>query len=243
LEIKERTKMMDVWLAMFSDPGRDRFSPEANLAYKRLQGSILQGSIFSESGVSELPTTSGQQAELRLWLTNLISSTTGLRTVNIDLGIEAQIRDIELILPTAILSRNETQFRNLRSQWTGNLRLFGKHIQDTSLVAKYGRYQAKEEFSPAGTAADHYGTAIGGDLQLYLLHWLGIEGHYLSLKGIDRSQQTVVTQSYDALGFIDISLLRLTGGPYWENVVLHDDAGAVKSLNGRGIMAGVQLQF
>src|SRR5258707_569097 len=31
LRIKERMKMMDVWLSMFSDPKKDKFAPELNL--------------------------------------------------------------------------------------------------------------------------------------------------------------------------------------------------------------------
>ena len=38
MRIKERMKMMDVWLAMNSDPKKDKFRPEIQFAYQMAQG-------------------------------------------------------------------------------------------------------------------------------------------------------------------------------------------------------------
>jgi hypothetical protein len=40
LRIKERMQMMDLWLAMFSDPKKDRFRPELVVSYSVTKGTV-----------------------------------------------------------------------------------------------------------------------------------------------------------------------------------------------------------
>ena len=75
LRIKERMKMMDVWLAMFSDPQKDReFRPELNLVYQQNRGTMTLGDGEGESSSGPME---GYSIKAQFWLTNLISSTTG----------------------------------------------------------------------------------------------------------------------------------------------------------------------
>src|SRR5690606_22469415 len=90
LRIKERMRMMDVWLAMFSQPKKDSFHPELNLEYGKTQGVLALREGDGDAGESD---TAGSEMRGTLWLTNLITASTGLRTLNVDLGIEGFAKD------------------------------------------------------------------------------------------------------------------------------------------------------
>ncbi|RYZ77258.1 MAG: hypothetical protein EOP04_31220, partial [Proteobacteria bacterium] len=92
LRIKERMKMMDVWLAMFSKP-QEKFAPEISFGYAKgvgeaeLSPSLALGTPESH----DLKTMQTEEARFQFWFTNLVSGTTGLRTLNIDIGLEGKV--------------------------------------------------------------------------------------------------------------------------------------------------------
>src|SRR5262245_64424210 len=55
LKIKERMRMMDLWLAMFSDPKKDKFQPELMLSYGLTRGDYSfasEDATLEEGGLS-----------------------------------------------------------------------------------------------------------------------------------------------------------------------------------------------
>lgn len=246
LRIKERMKMMDVWLAMFSDP-KDRFRPELNLIYGQRQGefSTNQGDHKADSNASVLR---GQ-----LWLTNLVSSTFGVRALNIDFGLEAGMRsqtksDVQAPIPAN--NPNGISFAdhhpNLRHV-TANFRIFGKSIQDSSLVLKYGQYRHDDFYSflTNTTGLDDWeGLVAGAELSLYIFNWLGVEGSYFSFGNGDRAmgaKDTSGTYS-EALAFIEVSLFRFMFGRYAEEWTV-EAQGRDLATKDEGLMAGLKVQF
>lgn len=235
LEIKERIKMMDVWLAMFGNTKKP-FQPELDLEYFLLTGSLSpQNSTFSSVN------TSGTALKGQIWLTNLISSTTGINTINIDFGIEGQSKGVESEAQTETELPSSTQ---KRSDWTANFRLFGKNIQDSSLVLKYGQYDSSNQFISSidsSIKSGSKGNVAGAELQLYLFKWLGFEGNYMQFQNTDQSFENpdLVGTYYDYMAYIEISFLQIVGGKYHEvwkhnkNPILQED----------GVLAGLKLKF
>jgi hypothetical protein len=251
LRIKERMRWMDLWLAMFSEPAKKhrKFKPELNLEYSAISGAIGDKGTKGE----DLQGLTGQNLAMQVWLTNLVSSTTGMRTINIDLGFEAQVFSMNLNAQQGNASTDDlaASFEpstgslassSLRSEWSANLRLFGDHIQDSSLVGKYGRYTAEDSLYLEGQVDDrHQGEFYGGDLQLYLFSWLGLEGGGQIYKGHTNEQRTSKKGHFYNYGaFIEISLLRLLVSQYQESW-LRDDAETTQE--SKGYMGGIKLQF
>jgi hypothetical protein len=261
LRIKERMKMMDVWLAMFSDPKKDVFQPELMLGYD------ITRSHFHYSGASatEDGTLSGSAGKAQIWLTNLISSTVGIRTLNVDLGIEGERRTTDPFASTsstlapqaavagtaAVTGPTQTSSavtaRKLESTYyTGDLRIFGKNIQDSSIVLKYGEYTSTDSIldEAAGDTTSQSGNVAGAELQLYILRFLGAEGNYLKF-GNSAGVKGSASQSgeyYDYMGFVEVSLLRLTAGVYGEDWTVVRNGQSFKTQE-KGSLAGVKLQF
>ncbi len=214
LRIKERMKMMDLWLAMMNDPAKSKFRPEFSASYYSFRGTLentVEDSITASTG------TSGRA---ELWLTNLISGTIGIRTLNIDLGVEG-------------FGRKMVSLGDTRTSYAGSLRLFGKNIQDSSLTLKYGVYQSNYDDQPEIAR----GRVLGGSLQLYILRSLGAEGTYYGFVEKDKpvSTKNMGGTYYEYFGFIEVSLLRLMVGAYQESWL---DLTSEK-----GTLAGVKLQF
>ncbi len=253
LRIKERMKMMDVWLAIFSDPKKKhrQFKPELNLTYQSLRGQFISSASSDDTSQENLR---GLNAGMQIWLTNLVSASTGLRMVNIDLGFEASYLSNDYYDEQASTSGSGTQTSSLamlggtaenhyiRNEWSANLRLFGEHIQDTSLIGKVGRYTAEDSLFLGDEDDRHNGTFVGGELQIYLTNWLGAEGKYHDYTGLtNTSAYQMKGQFLSYAGFIEISLLRLMFGQYeesWQSSV--EDAAELKS---KGYLAGGKIQF
>lgn len=253
LRIKERMRMMDVWLAMFSNPKTDSFSPELNLAYGFSRGAVTLKN--AGEGEPEVAQVNGAQGRAQLWLTNLISTAVGIRTLNIDLGGEVAQRgegggDDADSAPRSAASVGVVAGAFVpatTTYYTGNLRLFGKNIQDSSLVFKYGEYTSENRI-PAWSAIQdpraRRGKVAGAELQVYVLPWLGAEGNYLafgdakSFKGSDEVRGTYV----DYVGFVEVSLVRLTVGRYQEDWTVASGDG-VQSTAERGLLFGSKLSF
>lgn len=247
LRIKERIKMMDVWLAMFSDPKKDnRFRPELNLSYGIHKGAFTVSGDNTHEG--EL---SGKYAKGQLWLTNIITSTIGIRTLNIDIGGEAYLRlsDDAYDLATGASDITNTPInQNISARhYSLNLRLFGKSIQDSSIIVKTGSYQVintlylgENLYQPS----IQEGTFMGAEMQFYLTKVLGFEGNYH-----DYQKQNNVAGSEDLGGtyydynvFLEVSLFRLVFGKYTENWTITDPNGSY-NVEGSGYTGGLKLQF
>jgi hypothetical protein len=249
LRIKERMKMMDVWLAMFSDPNKDRFRPELNLSYGVTRGDLK---VEDGAGATDSGATSGTQGRAQLWLTNLVSGTVGIRTLNIDLGGEAFQRASLGLPPVAALPGATTpvdgEDRDLKhTYYTGNLRIFGKNIQDSSLILKYGQYQSENRVPSWNDPTEDgslKGMVAGAELQLYLFKWLGFEGNYLQYGDGERiaGSDDLSGTYYDYTGFVEISLLRLMAGRYREDWSFAN-GGNKTDLVEEGLIGGMKLQF
>ncbi len=225
LEIKERMKLMDVWLAMFSDPQKDRFAPELMLSFGRMRGDF---SYLADSNSEKLTKTDSQAGQAQLWLTNIVSSTIGIRSLNIDFGGEGFAKETNTALSSDVELNEKTS--NLQ-HYTGNLRIFGKHVQDSSLVLKYGGYKFK---SPV-LNIEQKGEAVGAELQLYLIKWLGAEGHFMQY---GKKSGTY----YDYQAYIEISILRFSVGPYSEDWTTTRDNIDLKTTE-RGLMGSLKVSL
>jgi hypothetical protein len=267
LRIKERMRMMDLWLAMFSDPKKDHFRPELNLVYGMTRGDLR---LTDAAGLDERASTSGAQGRAQLWLTNILTGTVGVRALNIDFGIEGFARSMGGFEPaqpqqaaqeatatatTAATPADGTQeegtptSRLMRHSYgAANLRIFGKSIQDSSLIVKYGQYTSKNSVPTWAEAdagrGDIKGAVAGAEAQFYLFKWLGFEGNYLAYGDASGpSGSELVSGSYaDYAGFVEISLLRLMVGQYREDWAFDNGGNPTKSTE-QGTLAGVKLQF
>lgn len=253
LRIKERMKMMDLWLAMFSDPKKDRFQPELMLSYGMTRGKY---EYTTEGGQVEGGTLPGTSGRAQLWLTNLVSSTVGLRMLNIDLGGEAYRRQSGDFSSTTVAGATAATTatvplegtRQLTNEYyTGNLRIFGRNIQDSSLVLKYGKYTSANTILDSiaeSEAKTTKGTVAGAELQLYLFRWLGAEGNYLAYGDASsaKGSETLSGSYYDYLGYVEISLLRIYGGVYQEQWKVTRQDQTIETTE-TGTIGGVKLQF
>lgn len=238
LRIKERMKMMDVWLAMFSDPKKDqRLRPEINLVYQQYRGDFT---LDHPPGLSAVPSkfsVLAHQGRMQLWLTNLISATTGLRTLNVDLGLEGSFRDSK---DTPAGAGDVIFDQHLWA--TANLRLFGDSIQDTALVLRMGQYRLNSRLTDLRMAQESHsrGLVLGVELQAYLLSFLGVEGNYLNHGRWNRSlaQEGAFGETWDYAAFLEIGFLRLFGGAFGE-VWRNEEPAREKRV--KGIMVGAKL--
>jgi hypothetical protein len=258
LRIKERMRMMDLWLALFSDPKKDTFSPELDVSYLMTRGAFTRESDASGGSLAEAAAVTGTQGRAQFWMTNLVSSTFGVRTLNIDLGVEAQQRsaggapelvsavdsadavDADAALPSRTMQR---------TVYAGALRLFGKHIQDSMLAVKYGEYRTSGDLlgdrDDGAPSAAQGGRAAGAELAVYLFKWLGAEAQgwaYGDSRKVSGSE-TVSGSYYDYQGFIEISLLRLTAGAYQEEWTFKGTDDQTTKATEKGLIAGAKLSF
>lgn len=252
LKIKERMKLMDVWLAMFSSPQESKtFRPELSLFYGVTKGKALDG--VSDPGADR--SADGQIGRAQLWLTNIVSSTFGIRTLNIDFGVGAQggrtqgamtllpIQDSESVNDPGQGPRRWNLLNTSEERvFTGNLRLFGKNIQDSSLVFQYGNSWVDLPKGIDNSTVRFRQDAMAVELQLYLFRWLGLEGQYLVHKPSKTGDQRFSGSLATYGPYIEISLLRIYGGAYqrhWEG----KDSDTPWSLKESGTFFGLKLQF
>jgi hypothetical protein len=253
LRIKERMKMMDLWMAMFSDPAKDRFRPEINATWLVTQSAVQQ-SLDDVEGTPHA--ASGHTGKAQFWATNLISSTLGVRTLNLDFGIEAGQHSSGEGKATGNSSIDSSLGGQATTNWyTANLRLFGKSIQDSSLVLKYGMMQTKNQLQLPGDTTAYpsttrpnsdiaSGSVAGVELQLYVFNWLGAEATYHQYHPVDVAYRDHILngQYGEALGFIEISVLRLMAGRYEERWDAKWDSYKTNSREW-GYLAGLKLQI
>ncbi|MBP6217274.1 MAG: hypothetical protein KA436_01660 [Oligoflexales bacterium] len=255
LKIKERMKMMDVWLAMFSQPEKDKFHPELDIYYGKELG------LFEMTGIEQDPQTdkvpldklrrSGEFVGGNLWLTNLFSGVVGIRTLNLDFGLGADLKLSTLDLPSFVLAdRPELiapKFASSLRSYTLNLRIFGKNIQDSSLIVKYGEYSSTREIftlTSVNANPDFSGKVGGGELQLYLFNWFGLQGNYMNYGESKKADFLSKGFALDYGVFIEVSLLRVMAG-YWQEQWVYTPtlAAAEVKENSKGVFGGVRLSL
>jgi len=229
LLIKERMKMMDVWLAMFSDPEKDKFAPELSLSGYQGPGASRFRLGTNENFVSDRVE---QEAKHRLesglmqfWFTNLVSSSTGLRTLDIDLGLEAAFQnrfmDTNQLVVLANPAVNVTTDTDRLQRAGVNFRIFGASSQDSGLVAKLGKFQREAGYTGAWSETLD-GTYYGGELSLYLLSFVGAEGQYYHYKPSLEGDAKAQGRESEYLGFIEIYNVRFGYGIYQKDWRLED---------------------
>lgn len=240
LRIRERMKMMDVWLAMFSDPQKDVFAPELGGFFLMQQAKVK----IMTPGKTEEGSYTAKEAGGQIYLTNLFTYSTKLRTLNIDLGLEGNIRQTSAFSPSEGSvppgSRKETL-----KYFLGNLRIFGKNVQDSSLVIKYGQYFLGSSLtSLTADAVDQNtsGQAAGAELQLYLFRWLGLEGQAIKFGDSTSAFASGERQGLKFLygPYIEIAVLRLVGGWYKETWSFSKNNIETKTAD-EGLYAGMRL--
>lgn len=255
LRIKERMKMMDVWLAMFSDPAKDKFRPELSIHGGLSKGAAVYegfasaGSRFDLDGFKTESTYGGAQ----LWLTNLISSQVGIRMLNVNLGADYYMQEtdfdavslpaeIQQILGTTESELNEATRRT--EYYAGNLRIFGQNIQDSSLVLRYGEW--KSQHLPSGFTSlkseDLKGKLMGGDLQLYIANWLGLEGKYTFFEKGKKESLSMAGDMTEYGLFIEISLFRFYGGLFSRDFEYEFNGQSINGIEA-GTFYGLKLQL
>ena len=257
LRIKERMKLMDVWLAMFSNPKKDKFRPELNLVYRQSAGAgVYSGGVSEDQAAS----VTGEQGGVQLYLTNLVSASTGIRTFNVDFGVEGVAKKTNPFKPDltnsvttttttgAAVPDSTAKRENLNSHYAALFRVFGKNIQDSSLALRVGQYQNQSSlfYDDLGNTvkSNRSGLLTGAELQLYFFRWFGVEGNYnkfhTSSSGNDQGK---VAGSYlDYSAYIEVSLVRLMVGQYQEKWDLTQD-NLDSSYQEKGVIGGVKVQF
>ncbi|MBC7660935.1 MAG: hypothetical protein H7249_14660 [Chitinophagaceae bacterium] len=228
LRIKERMKMMDVWLAMFSKP-QEKFAPELSFSYAKSVGtnSYELGTLagFETDKKRTMAPDHAEDGRLQFWFTNLVSGTTGLRTLAIDLGIEGRIhnRFVEGLPLVSDPAAAAYKVGSEKVQQGGlNLRLFGANTQDSSLVVKFGKYDHDTGFVMNARQSGQY---FGGEMSLYFLSILGAEANYYQyMDGKVRAGDSV-----DYLGFLEIYNIRVGYGESLQNWQWKDSVNLYKT--------------
>ena len=229
LKIKERMKEMDVWLALSSDP-KSRFSPELNLGYSSIDQS------FSTAG-KELKTEKSYSAEGTLWLTNIISSTFGVRSLNIDFGVEGRKSALQYTQDGASLdSLNEGS----SLETYGCFRLFGRHSQDSTLELRYGHHRGNVLLSNSSGfhQPNIQGEAYGAAFQAYITPWLGLTGEKIFKMSEDKTEIYSVQNSRWG-AFLEVSILRFEYQITQEDI--HSASGSEDPRFGKKL--GISLRF
>ncbi len=228
LRIKERMKLMDVWLAMFSKPTA-KFAPELSFTYYKGLGdsSFELGSeaAFASDKIRTRGLEKFEEARMQFWFTNLVSASTGLRTLAIDLGLEGRIHNRFMIDGAPIVDPLQGTWRpgTEKLQQAGlNLRLFGANSQDSTLVAKIGKFDRDNGFVDRKQQAGQY---WGGEIGLYVLSILGAEANYYQyLDGKAR-----VGDSVDYFGFLEFYNVRVGYGQSQQSWNWQSDLNHMKS--------------
>jgi len=241
LRIKERMKLMDLWLAMFSTP-QQKFAPELSFSYAKGSGDsrfdLGTKATFDSDKLRTQGLSKSEDMRLQFWFTNLISGTTGLRTLDIDLGIEGRMHNRYMIDPSLLSDPLQCSWKpgTEKVQQAGlNLRLFGSNSQDSTLVGKIGKFDRNTGFTLASNQSGQY---WGGEIGLYFLSILGAEANYYQY--IDGKSK--LGDSVDYLGFLEIYNVRVGYGESHQNWEWKNDASQLRSLeNNRFLM--VRLYF
>ena len=87
------------------------------------------------------------------------------------------------------------------------------------------------------------GIVKGGELNLYLSSFMGLEGNYSQYEDSDSSDlDEFEGKYYDYSAFVELSLIRLTVGSYREEWNYSDSVNSLETSE-KGLLGGVKLQF
>ena len=234
--------MMDVWLKLFSDK-KPKFIPELNLHYR-------SKITTSFNDTYETKSKTGFQAGGQIWLTNLVSATTGLRTLNIDLGFSGGVEGTDLpyglMLRDGSLAELQSKFQPQVNRAGVDLRILGDHSQDSSFMLGFGSERGSK-IEGYGTSSevlptDYTGSYRSGELKLYLMNWLGIEGEVGSVSGTstNSSEKLPFKRDYHRYGgFIEVSLMRFEYFIYQSKASFNN----VDYFSSRSIITGLKIQI
>lgn len=239
LNIKERMKLMDVWLAMFAGEKDKIFVPEINLSTTMFRSKYeLLDKTNSNISPNEVE---GIAYSGEIFLTNILRASTGLRLLNIDFGLGAYMKSSK---DFAYLPQTESKVADDLSAYSVCFRLFGKSVQDSSLVFRAGQYQKGAGIFAEGSEATFKGMLLGGEFQGYLVHWLGADIDYTRFGNakIITANQVVNGHSLKYSGFIEVSLFRIFAGAYSDEWIFHS-LQKQKSLKENGLFGGLKVFF
>lgn len=221
LKIKKRIKEMDVWLAMYSSPSKAKFRPELKLCY----GLNRTDHMVDASGTA---VTVGHQHINRrlkgqLFLTNLITSTLRAKLLNIDIGYELTMDHSQPVKGTAKFFPRTTLAPGFATdalydyeaqRQAVNMRLLGSHIQDSSLMVKYGTIAEKVRPAGGSEAQSIQGTYWEVESMLYLTSWFAVHGLWQADTPKDQLNPLIHRQRREIGATIDLSLFGVTGGVF-----------------------------
>lgn len=200
-----------------SQPQKDSFRPELHLQYGKENGAQTVTGSDGLVDTADLE-TSATHASARLWLTNILTASTGLRTLNIDFGLSGFMRSSD---KTSYALIGESTSRVFSMSRGGVMfRLFGKHIQDTSLTLTAGQYEIRTNLidtvdTDAKRMVGNYGDV---ELCLYLFKFFGATANYSQYQPTrqtgERRPLSGARLTYG--GFVELSLLRIAYGIYTE---------------------------
>lgn len=221
LKIKKRIKEMDVWLAMYSSPAKAKFRPELKLSYMLNRTDHEWDSAGAESAVAHQHMN--RRLKGQLFLTNLITSTLRAKLLNIDIGFEMTQDDSQPVAGTAKFFprtslepgfSKEALYGYSAQRQAVNVRLLGSHIQDSSLMVKYGTI--KEKARPAGASEELNITGSYYELEslIYLTSWFAIHGSWQNDTPSDDDAPLIHRQRRELGATIDIGLIGVTGGVF-----------------------------
>ena len=200
-----------------SQPQKDSFRPELHLQYGQESGVV---NITGE-GVEDLPAdidSASIHADAKLWLTNILMASTGLRTLNVDFGLSGFLRNSG---KTSYALGGESTSRVFSMSRGGVMfRLFGKHIQDSSLTLSAGQYEVRTNLidtvdTDANRMVGNFGDV---ELCLYLFKFLGGTANYSSYQPTRQTGERLPLSGTRLAygGFLEFSLLRIAYGVYKE---------------------------
>lgn len=228
LRIKERMKLMDLWLAMFSKP-QQKFAPELSFSYFRGVGDSKFDLGTATNFDNDKSRTQGpsrfEEGRMQFWFTNAVTAATGVRTLDIDLGVEGRFHNRFMVDDEALADPLMGNWRPGTEKITQaglNLRIFGANSQDSSLVGKIGKFDRDSGLIGAGKVSGNY---WGGEISLYLLSILGAEANYYNY--MDGKHK--LGDSVDYFGFIEIYNVRVGYGQSHQNWEWKNDFSKLKT--------------
>lgn len=118
-----------------------------------------------------------------------------------------------------------------------NLRLIGNAVQGTHLTLQMGHRKFNEEY-------DFRNYYIGGNLSLYLISFIGVEGlfrYYLPEKAKD-SESILKGRKTEMGAFIDVSFLRIFGNWFTERLE-YQQHNLTTTKDRKGLISGIKVFF
>lgn len=219
LKIKKRIKEMDVWLAMYSSPEKAKFRPELKLAYTLNRCAQTLDAAGAKTAVAHQQMN--RRLKGQLFLTNLITSTLRAKLLNIDIGFEMTsdashpVAGTAKVFPRTSLEPGfsiEKLYSYDATRQAVNVRLLGSHIQDSSLMVKYGTIHEKVSGPASAEVSARKGSYYELESMIYLTSWFAIHGSWQKDEAKVKAEPLIHSQRRELGATIDIGLIGITGG-------------------------------